>query len=100
VAPVGIVRLSSEPRDTTSETGGMPIYYFNIHDDDVTLDEEGVERADYLSAFAYAISAARSLAVAGVLEGQLILSDRIEIEDENHQRIATVRFDQAVAIRE
>jgi hypothetical protein len=78
----------------------MPVYYFHICNGGVTRDEEGMERADDVSALAYAISAARSIAAADVSEGHLTLSDRIEVEDEHHQRVATVRFDQAVAIRE
>jgi hypothetical protein len=86
------------PRETIRQNRRVPIYYFHIHDHHLTIDEEGVDRADDVSALAYAIRAARSLAAADVSEGHLTLSDRIEIDDENHRRVATIRFDQAVAI--
>jgi hypothetical protein len=37
----------------------MPTYYFNIYNDDVTEDFEGVELADDAAAHAYGIVAAR-----------------------------------------
>jgi hypothetical protein len=40
----------------------MPRYYFNIYNDDVTLDEEGAELIDAHTAHAHAIHAAQALA--------------------------------------
>ena len=77
----------------------MPIYYFNIHNDDVTLDAEGVDLADVTAAHAYAVIAARSLAADTVSQGHLGLSDRIEIEDEAHVSVGAVTFAEAVDVR-
>jgi hypothetical protein len=76
----------------------VPVYYFHIHNDDVTIDEEGVELSDRTAAVACAVNAARSLAAEDVLRGRLRLSDRIVIEDENHRLVREVRFDEAVQI--
>ena len=91
----------------------MQRYYFNIYNDDVTLDEEGAELIDAHAARAHAIHAARSLAADGAhaihaarslaadtaLHGHIGLSHRIEIEDENHQVIDKITFGDAVEVR-
>jgi len=77
----------------------MPLYYFNIYNDDVTLDEEGSNLADDQAAHAHAINAARSLAADTASKGHLALDHRIEIEDADHKPVRTVRFDEAVEIR-
>lgn len=78
----------------------MARYYFNIYNDDVTLDEEGAELVDDHAARAYAIKAARSLAAETVSLGHLGLKHRLEIEDEAHTLVATVTFADAVDIRD
>jgi hypothetical protein len=78
----------------------MPIYYFHIHNDDVTIDEEGIDLRDHASAVEYGIQAARSLAAADVSLGRLTLSDRIVVEDENHKLVRELRFEDAVLIRQ
>jgi len=77
----------------------MPLYYFNIYNDDVTLDEEGANLADDQAARAHAINAARSLAADTASKGHLVLDHRIEIEDADHKAVGTVRFGEAVDIR-
>ncbi|MDQ0840018.1 DUF6894 family protein [Sphingomonas faeni] len=77
----------------------MPLYYFNVYNDDVALDEEGANLADDQAARAHAINAARSLAADTASKGHLTLNDRIEIEDADHRPVATVRFGEAVEIR-
>jgi len=77
----------------------MPLYYFDIHNDDVTLDEEGATLADGHAAHAYAIKAARSLAAETVSKGHLTLSHWIEIQDADHAPILRVTFGDAVEIR-
>ena len=77
----------------------MPLYYFNIYNDDVTLDEEGANLADEHAARAYAVKAARSLAAETVMHGHLVGQHRVEIVDAKQNPIAEVRFDEAVDIR-
>ena len=77
----------------------MPLYYFNVYNDDVTLDPEGAELADPHAARAFAVKAARGLAAEPVLHGHLTGSDRIEIVDDHQKLVDTVRFSDAVEIR-
>jgi hypothetical protein len=78
----------------------MPLYFFNIFNDDVTLDDEGAELIDASAARAHAIKAARSLAADTVSKGHIVGHHRIEVEDADHQLVDTVRFDDAVDMRQ
>jgi hypothetical protein len=77
----------------------MPRYYFNVYDDDVTLDNEGAELADDHAAVARGVKEARALAAETVLHGHLARHHRIEVVDEDQKPIRVVRFDEAVDIR-
>ena len=77
----------------------MPRYYFDVYNDDVTLDEEGAEFADGYAARDHAIKEARVLAADSVLRGHLIANHHIEIVDSNRISLGTVRFGEAVDIR-
>jgi hypothetical protein len=77
----------------------MPIYYFNIYNDDVTEDFEGTNLADDTAARAYAVSSARSLAADTVARGHLGLSHWIEIADEAREPMGIVTFADAVDVR-
>lgn len=77
----------------------MPLYYFNLFNDDVTMDDEGVELADHQAARAHAIKEARVMAADTVLHGHLTGSHQIEFVDEARNAVGTVRFDEAVDIR-
>ena len=77
----------------------MPLYYFNVYNDDVTLDDEGAELADAHAARAHAVKAARALASETVLHGHLTGSHRIDFVDRDQALVGTVRFDEAVEMR-
>lgn len=77
----------------------MPVYYFNLFNDEVTLDETGVELSSEEDARAHAIQEARAMAASAVLEGRLTGSHRIEYVDESRRSVGAVRFDEAVEIR-
>jgi hypothetical protein len=77
----------------------MPRYYFNVYNDDVTLDDEGAELADDHAARARAVKEARALAADTVFHGHLTRHHRIDIVDENQNPVGTVHFDEAVTIR-
>lgn len=77
----------------------MPLYYFNVYNDDTTLDEEGADLTDEHAARAYAVKAARSLAAETALHGHLIGHHRVEFVDKDQNPLGEVRFDEAVEIR-
>lgn len=77
----------------------MSCFYFNIYNDDVTIDEEGAELKDAAAAYQYAVKSARALAAHSALEGRLTGSHYVEVMDEDRMRVATIRFDEAVEIR-
>lgn len=76
----------------------MPLYYFNIYNDDMTLDYEGTELADEHAARAYAVKAVRELAAETALHGHLIGHHRVEYVDAAQNPLGEVRFDEAVEI--
>ena len=76
----------------------MPRYYFNLYNSIESLDEQGRVLADLETARGEAIRSARALAAAEITEsGQLRLSDRIEIVNENAV-VATVAFSDAITV--
>ena len=77
----------------------MPRYYFNVHDDDVTADEEGVLLADAYVAIAFAYKAPRALAFETALDGRLFVDHRVDILDAERRTIDTVTFGEAVGIQ-
>ena len=77
----------------------MPIYYFDIRNDDVTEDFEGTELADDRAAHAYGVAAARELASQTVRNGHLAVDHRVEIRNDHGENVGAVRFDEAVEIR-
>lgn len=76
----------------------MPLYYFNVYNDDMTQDYEGVELADEHAARAFAVEAVRSLAAETALHGHLIGHHRVEYVDADQNPLGEVRFDEAVEI--
>ena len=77
----------------------MPLYYFNLFDDAVTIDEEGLAFTDDAAALDYAAAEARHMAADTVEQGRLTGSHYIEVLNEARQPVGTVRFDQAVEIK-
>lgn len=77
----------------------MPLYFFNIRNDDFTEDFEGHELADSQAAHAYAVKAARTLAAETVSRGHFTASDCIEILEENRRPVMKVTFGEAVELR-
>lgn len=78
----------------------MPRYYFNVYNDEITLDDEGGNLADDAAAHARGVKEVRALAAETVSRGYLTRSDRLEITDEKHTVVAVLRFDEAVEIRD
>lgn len=76
----------------------MPHYFFDLHDHDVVIDEEGRECADLNAATAWATTEARNIASDDVAQGMLVTSHRIDILDSERGLIGSVSFGDAVAI--
>lgn len=76
----------------------MALYYFNIFNDEITMDAEGIELDGDEAAMARAVVEARIMAAESVRSGHLVGSHHIEVRDEAQRRIGAVRFDEAVAI--
>ena len=76
----------------------MPRFFFHVHDDIDTVDEDGLELADIGAAQTTAVRAARALACEQVMAGHLHLDHRIDVADEGGALIATVTFGDAVAV--
>ena len=77
----------------------MPLYYFQIFNDVITLDDEGAELSDEEAARAHAGKAARALASETVLLGHLSGSHRIDIVDSERKPVGSVHFDEAIVIK-
>lgn len=78
----------------------MPRFFFEVHDDAVTGDDEGIELADAEAARLEALRGARSMACEQVSDGYLNLNHRIEIQDSDRRPVATIRFGDAVRVEE
>lgn len=77
----------------------VPRFFFHIRDDLETRDEEGADLRDLDGARKHAIASARVLMCETLInEGRLTLNHRIDIEDESHSTVATVKFTEAVKI--
>jgi len=79
----------------------MPRYHFNIRNGlGFTADDEGLELSSDKAARLQAIRGARSLMSAEVLEGMLDLAGQIEVTDEQNDEVMTVRFRDALDVRQ
>jgi hypothetical protein len=87
------IRLSGHGRRA------VPLYYFNLYNDDVTMDYEGVELAGPEAAHAHALMEARHMAADAVSRGHFTGSHRVEFVDGERNALGEVRFDEAVEIR-
>ena len=59
----------------------MPRYFFHIHDDLDTEDDEGLELPDLDAAVAGAVISARALMCETLKDGRIDLDHRIDIEN-------------------
>ncbi|HEY0148545.1 MAG TPA: hypothetical protein VGB70_06030 [Allosphingosinicella sp.] len=77
----------------------MPRFYFDVHDEVLATDEDGLDLAGPDAAIEEAHRGARDLAAAQVLGGRLNLNHRIIVRDKAGV-IAEVSFRQAVTLTE
>ena len=76
----------------------MPRYYFHLHNDLDTVDDEGRELRDLATARRIAEQDAREMAAQSVRDGRLNLGHYVEVTDERGEPVVRVRFGEAVAI--
>jgi hypothetical protein len=77
----------------------MGRYYFHLRNDLDVPDDEGKELTDLQAARALAIVMARfEVAEAAKLDGRILLSHRIDIEDEQGRVLSSVSFNEAVSV--
>jgi len=77
----------------------MPLYYFHVYNDDVTMDEEGQDFPDAAAARVQAVKSVRELICDDVRKGRVTLSDRIEVEDAHHRPMLTLTYGETVEIK-
>lgn len=77
----------------------MPRFYFHLFNHETIVDNEGTELPDRDSAMARAAYMAREMAAESVREGSLDVHHRIEVTDEDNDRIGTVEFGQVVELK-
>lgn len=74
----------------------MSRFFFNIFNDQITIDEEGVELPDAEAAHQFAVTSVRQLVAERALEGSLHRHHRVEVQDAGRNVLFEVRFDEAV----
>jgi hypothetical protein len=73
-------------------------YFFHLHNDVESMDEEGIEFPDAASAIEHARDEARTMAAESVHQGHLNLFHYVHVTDEAGETVAEVRFKDVVAI--
>jgi hypothetical protein len=77
----------------------VPRFYFHVcNGSGFTEDEEGTEHPDLAAARVNAIRGLRDIMAGELQGGDLSLGSFVEIEDENHQLVTTVLFDEALKV--
>ena len=77
----------------------VPRYHLHVHhNDEIALDDEGLDLVDLARARAEAIMGIRSVLSADVLDGRVSLAGKIVIMDEGSRVLLTVPFSEAVTV--
>lgn len=77
----------------------MAHYFFNFRNGtEYVEDEDGVDLADDDAAWAEAVAGLRDIFAGDILQGVLHIRSRIEVDDQNHQPVMSVGFDEAVRL--
>ena len=76
----------------------MPRFYFHLHDDVDVPDEGGHEMPDLEAARAHAVGMARFEVAEAAKRGHILLSHRIDLEDEHGNVLAAVQVSEAVEV--
>lgn len=76
----------------------MTRYFFHLYNHLVVRDEEGKLLPDLTAARDYAIMNGRNIMTNNVIDGEICLSHRIEIADEQGSTVAVVHFRDALTV--
>ena len=89
-----------EPRRPALRCGAVPRFYFHVCNGyGFTEDHEGQELADEAAARAQAIKSAREVMAGDLGSGELDLSSFIEVEEDKHELLFTLTFEDAVTLK-
>lgn len=77
----------------------MTRFFFHLHDDLISRDEEGTLLPDVAAARQFAAINARDIACAEVKKGHLGLSHRIEIADAQGTVIDRIKFRDVIKVQ-
>lgn len=89
-------RTRSRPREELC----VSRYFFHVYDDVVAQDEEGRELPSFEAARLEALRGARALIGEQVKHGYIVLSHWIDVHDEADEKLLTLRFGEAIDIRQ
>jgi hypothetical protein len=78
----------------------VPRYFFNVYDDVVAPDEEGMELPNLQAARLHAMAGARDLIVSQVKHGYMVRSHWIDVADDQGVVVLSITFGEAVEVRE
>lgn len=90
-----------EPAAHANRSTAVTRYYFHLINDVDAPDEEGIELPDLNAALEYAARNARFTAAESLKDyGRIVLSHRIDIEDERGHVLETVHFADVVKLED
>ena len=78
----------------------MPRFFFNVYDDVVAIDHEGMELPNLEAARLSALQGARELIAEQVKHGYIVQTHWIDVVDEGGNTVLTLSFRECVTIRE
>ena len=78
----------------------MPRYFFNVYDDIIAGDDEGLELPNEAAARLKALAGARDLIAEQVRHGYFVRSHWIDVANEDGEVLFTIRFGEAVDVRD
>ena len=78
----------------------MPRFFFNVYDDRIAIDDEGLELPNLAAARLQAIRGARDIIAEQVRHGYFILSHWIDVIDADGEKVLTLTFRDAIDIKE
>ena len=78
----------------------MPRYFFNVYDDVIAADEEGIELPNDQAARLQALIGARDIIASQIKHGYLVRSHWIDVMDERGELLLKLTFGDAVEIKD
>jgi hypothetical protein len=78
----------------------MPRYFFNVYDDVIATDDEGLVLPNLEAARLQAVAGARAMIAEQVTRGYLVRSHWIDVVDEEGSLVLRLRFGDAIEIKD